>query len=362
MGDYLLLIDGSSLLSTQYFGNLPREILYAKKQEEKEAWYHKIMMTSKGVYTNGIFGFLRYLFKIIKEQKPTYLAVAWDLTRDTFRRELYADYKGNRSETPEPLREQFALCQEVLANMGICQLMDEHFEADDLCGSMAKKFESQLPVKILTKDNDYLQLVTDNTTLWLMHSSAEKTQEIFDKYHMKKEDMAIPDRVFPFNPQLVKEEFGIEPCHVNSLKGLAGDKSDNITGVPGVGAVSAVKLIKEYGTVEKLYEAIDNLDKAGEKAIKEYWKEKLDLKRSPLAYLLKESDTELVGKKAAFLSEKLATIKTDIPITESLEHFRTHIDKAAAQKELDRLEFHSVRLDLMKKSSHLYLKRLSLSA
>ena len=107
MGDYLLLIDGSSLLSTQYFGNLPREILYAKKQEEKEAWYHKIMMTSKGVYTNGIFGFLRYLFKIIKEQKPAYLAVAWDLTRDTFRRELYADYKGNRSETPEPCNRQY---------------------------------------------------------------------------------------------------------------------------------------------------------------------------------------------------------------------------------------------------------------
>ena len=88
----------------------------------------------------------------------------------------------------------------------------------------------------------------------------------------------------------------------------------------------------------------------------------MNLKRSPLAYLLKESDTELVGKKAAFLSEKLATIKTDIPITEPIEHFRTHIDKAAAQKELDRLEFHSVHLDLMKKSSHLYLKRLSLSA
>lgn len=345
MGDYLLLIDGSSLLSTQYFGNLPREILYAKKQEEKEAWYHKIMMTSKGVYTNGIFGFLRYLFKIIKEQKPAYLAVAWDLTRDTFRRELYADYKGNRSETPEPLREQFALCQEVLANMGICQLMDEHFEADDLCGSMAKKFESQLPVKILTKDNDYLQLVTNRTTLWLMHSTADKTQEIFDKYHMKKEDMDIPDRVFPFTPELVKEEFGIEPCHVNSLKGLMGDKSDNITGVPGVGPASAVKLIQEYGTVGKLYEAIDHLDKAGEKAIKEYWKTKLDLKRSPLNFLLKESDTELVGRKAAFLSEQLATIKTDIPIEEPLEHFRTHIDKAAAQKELDRLEFHSIHLD-----------------
>ncbi len=345
MGDYLLLIDGSSLLSTQFFGNLPREILFAKTQEEKEAWYHKIMMTSKGVYTNGIFGFLRYLFKILKEQKPAYLAVAWDLTRDTFRRELYADYKGNRSETMEPLREQFALCQEVLAHMGVCQLMDSHFEADDFCGSMAKKFESQLPVKILTKDNDYLQLVTAQTTLWLMHSTADKTQELFDKYHLKREEMAVPDRVFPFTPELVKEEFGIEPCHVNSLKGLMGDKSDNITGVPGVGPASAVKLIQEYGTVGKLYEVIDHLDKEGEKAIKEYWKKKLDLKRSPLNFLLKESDTELVGKKAAFLSEQLATIKTDIPINEPLEHFRTHIDKAAAQKELDRLEFHSIRLD-----------------
>lgn len=345
MEDYLLLIDGSSLLSTQYFGNLPREILYAKTQEEKEAWYHKIMMTSQGVYTNGIFGFLRYLFKLIKEQKPTYLAVAWDLTRDTFRRELYADYKGNRSDTPEPLKSQFALCQEVLSNMGICQLMDNRFEADDFCGSMAKKFENELPVKILTKDNDYLQLVTEKTTLWLMHSTAEKTQELFDKYHMKKEEMAVPDRVFPFTPELVKKEFGIEPCHVNSLKGLMGDASDNIKGVPGVGPASAVKLIQEYGTVEKLYEAIDHLDKDGEKAIKQYWKEKLDLKRSPLSYLLKESDTELVGRKAAFLSEKLATIKTDIPIEKPLEEFRTNIEREAAQKELDRLEFHSIRID-----------------
>ena len=345
MEDYLLLIDGSSLLSTQFFGNLPREILFAKTQEEKEAWYYKIMMTSKGVYTNGIFGFLRYLFKILKEQKPAYLAVAWDLTRDTFRRELYADYKGNRSETIEPLKEQFALCQEVLANMGVCQLMDTRFEADDFCGSMAKKFESQLPVKILTKDNDYLQLVTDQTTLWLMHSTADKTQEIFDKYHIKKEDLDIPDRVFPFTPELVKAEFGIEPRHVNSLKGLMGDKSDNITGVPGVGSSTAIKLIQEYGTVSKLYEAIDHLDKAGEKAIKEYWKTKLNVNRSPLNFLLKESDTELVGKKAAFLSEQLATIKTDIPIDEPLEHFRTHIDKVAAQKELDRLEFHSIHLD-----------------
>ena len=97
--------------------------------------------------------------------------------------------------------------------MGICQLMDEHFEADDLCGSMAKKFESQLPVKILTKDNDYLQLVTDNTTLWLMHSSAEKTQEIFDKYHMKKEDMAIHKSVASFVDKEYRENAKASNCY-----------------------------------------------------------------------------------------------------------------------------------------------------
>ena len=113
--------------------------------------------------------------------------------------------------------------------MGICQLMDEHFEADDLCGSMAKKFESQLPVKILTKDNDYLQLVTDNTTLWLMHSNAEKTQEIFGKYHMKKEDMAIHKSVASFvdkeyrenakasNAQIRQISSAIQQCYATGV-------------------------------------------------------------------------------------------------------------------------------------------------
>ena len=129
--EFLLLIDGSSLLTTQFFGNLPREILFAKTLEEKEKYFHKIMMTSTGVYTNAIFGFMRTLLKILKEQKPAYLAVAWDLSRDTFRRELYAEYKGNRGETLVPLKQQFALCQEILKRIGICQFMDEKYEADD---------------------------------------------------------------------------------------------------------------------------------------------------------------------------------------------------------------------------------------
>ncbi len=345
--DYLLLIDGSSLLTTQFFGNIPREIMFAKTLEEKKKYFHKIMMTSQGVYTNAVFGFLRTLFKIIKEQKPTYLAVAWDLSRNTFRREMYAEYKGNRTETLEPLKDQFILCQNVLKRMNIPQFMDERFEADDFCGSLSKKFESEVPVRILTKDNDYLQLVTDRTNLWMMHTTVEKTDELFKKYQLNKNEMNIPERAFCFTPTLVEQEFGVPPEHINSLKGLMGDTSDNIKGVAGIGPATAVKLIQEYGTVENLYRAIRDLDAQGEKEIKAYWKEKLDLKRSPLSFLKKESDSELVGEQAALLSEKLATIKCDIDLQDvSLEDLRTKLDKKEAQNVLDELEFKSLHLDL----------------
>ena len=252
-------------MTTQFFGNLPREILFAKTLEEKEKYFHKIMMTSKGVYTNAIFGFMRTLLKILKEQKPTYLAVAWDLSRNTFRRELYAEYKGNRTEILTPLRDQFILCQDVLRRIGVSQFMDERYEADDFCGTLAKKFEKVLPIKILTKDNDYLQLVTKQTNLWMMHTTAEKTEELFKKYKIDKKTVNVPERAFNYTPELVEEEFGILPIHVNSLKGLMGDSSDNIKGVAGVGEATAVKLIQEYGTVDELYKVIGNLDKAKKK-------------------------------------------------------------------------------------------------
>lgn len=344
--EFLLLIDGSSLLTTQFFGNLPREILFAKTLEEKEKYFYKIMMTSKGVYTNAVFGFIRTLFKILKEQKPTYLAVAWDLSRDTFRRELYADYKGNRSETLVPLKDQFALCQDVLKRMGVCQFMDPMYEADDFCGTIAKKFEMTVPVKILTKDNDYLQLVTERTNLWMMHTTAEKTEELFKKYRIDKKTVNVPERAFNYTPALVEKEFGISPAHVNSLKGLMGDSSDNIKGVAGIGEATAVKLIQEYGTIDNLYKAIQNLDKTKEKEIKAYWKEKLGLKRSPLNYLLKTSETELVGEKAARLSEQLATIKCDIELPNiTLESMKVAINEEETKKVLEELEFRSLKID-----------------
>ncbi len=344
---YLLLIDGSSLLSTQFFGNLPREIMFAKTIEEKQKYYHKIMMTSTGTYTNGIYGFMRTLLKVCKEQKPDYLAVAWDLSRDTFRRELYPEYKGNRSETMEPLKQQFALCQELLQRMGIYQLMDVRYEADDFCGTVAKKFEGQLPVRIMTKDRDYLQLVTDQTHVWMMFSSNDKADTLYQKYQIDKSSLTVADHAFDLTPELVEAEYGVKPESISSLKGLMGDASDNIKGVNGVGEQTAVKLIQEYGTIDRLYKALEDLTPAKEKELKAYWKEKLQLKRSPIPYLTKESDTELVGEKAARLSQLLATIKCDIEMPElTLDQLQLHLDREATKTIFDELEFKSLKAEL----------------
>ena len=345
MTDYLLIIDGSSLLTTQFFGNLPREIIFAKTMEEKAVYFPKIMQTSQGIYTNAVYGFLRVLLKILKEQRPKYLAVTWDISRDTFRRELYPDYKGNRGETMPPLKEQFILCQEVLRKMNIPQFMDEHFEADDFSGTLTALFESQVPVRIMTKDHDYLQLVSERTELWMIHSTAKKTEELYEKYGMRQKDYNVPDRTFPFTPELVEKEFGILPTSVNSLKGLQGDASDNIKGVPGIGEMTAVALIHEYQSVDELYRVLRETDEAGRKKLAEYWKNALGIKRSPMGALLKESETELVGEKAARLSTLLATIKKDIPLTVCLQDLEVCIDRQAAAEEFARLEFKSLKLE-----------------
>ncbi len=347
MEEYLLLIDGSSLLSTQFYGNLPREILFAKTPEEKEKYFHKIMMTSGGVYTNAVYGFLRTLFAILRDQKPAYLAVSWDLSRDTFRRKRYPDYKGNRSEILLPLSEQFDLCQKVLSRMGIREFMSEEYEADDYCGTLAAKFESEIPVKILTKDHDYLQLVTDRTHMWLMHQSQDKTDEMYKKYRIDHSTVNVPARAFELDPSLVEREFGVPPENINSLKGLQGDSSDNIKGVPGVGPQTAVRLIQRYKTVDALYQAIKGLDKAGQDALKKMWKEELGITRSPLNFLLKTSDTELVGEESARLSEELATIRKDINLgdLQLSELSVSNIDREAVSEVLKELEFSSLSAD-----------------
>ncbi len=344
--EFLLIIDGSSLLSTQYYGNLPREIMFAKTTEEREKFYNKIMQTSTGIYTNAVYGFMRTLIKILKNQKPTHMAVTWDLSRDTFRREIDSEYKGTRSETPVPLKEQFKLCQNILKELNIPQFMDTRYEADDFSGTLSHKFENEIPVRILTKDNDYLQLVSDNTKLWLMFTTTEKADALFKKYELNKDEINVPDKAFELNPALVKAEFGIEPCQVADLKALVGDKSDNIKGVTGVGETSAVPLINHYKTVENLYNNIRNLDKAKEKEIKEFWKNELGIKRSPLSYLLKTSENEIVGENSALISKKLATIKCDIDLGDiTLNSLKVNINMEKGKKEFEKLEFKSIDLN-----------------
>ena len=344
--DYLLIIDGSSLLSTQFYGNLPKEILYAKTEEEKSQFYHKIMQNSKGVYTNGVFGFVKVLLSILKQQKPKYLAVCWDVTRDTFRKELYSEYKGNRKATPEPLKEQFVLCQKLLEQMGVKQFMSSEYEADDYAGSLAERFKNELPVRIMTKDRDYLQLVDEQVNLWMVTSSKNKAMDYNKRYHLKAEETGAPDGTMFLTAELVYKEFGYPPEKTVMVKQLAGDTADNIPGVKGIGEKTAIALANAYPSIEAMYDEIRDLDKTGLDEIRKRWSAEYGIKRSPMKYLLADSDEEMVGEKASVISKKLATIRKDIDLGEiSLSDLKLVLKGEAVKSQFRELEFHSLSLE-----------------
>ena len=182
MAEKFILIDGSSMLVTNYYGNLPKALLFEKDPEKKEKLYHLIMHNDKGQYTNAMYGMMRTVLKIIKEQQPTHMMFAFDTTRDTFRREKFPDYKGNRGDTPAPLREQFEGMEEMLKEMGFVVMFDDRYEADDIVGSIARRFEKEIPSFIITKDHDYLQLVSDYTRVWLVQTKSETAEELQTNY------------------------------------------------------------------------------------------------------------------------------------------------------------------------------------
>ncbi|MBR5712493.1 MAG: DNA polymerase I [Lachnospiraceae bacterium] len=342
--EYLLIIDGSSLLSTQFYGNLPPAVLMAKTNEEKERYFPKIMQTSGGVYTNGIFGFFRYLLKVLRQQKPTHIAVAWDITRDTFRRRMYADYKANRSETIVPLRDQFALCQDILKRIGVKQFCSSEFEADDYSGSLSTKFSAQIPVRILTKDRDYLQLADENTTIWLLQQAQKKADELFNKYGIRKEAPKVAEKAFPMTPERIEQEYGVAPSSVAELKGLEGDTSDNIKGVPGIGGKTALALIAHYKTIDALYDAIHAAGPQGEKELAGYFKTELGITKNPIGTLTKTEEGAIVGEEAARLSRDLATIRRDIPIEETLADLAVNVNYAELARVFEELEIKTIPL------------------
>lgn len=335
-----LIIDGSSMLSSCYYGNLPKQILFAKTEEERAKHYDKIMHAADGTYTNGIFTMLRTVLKIIKNQKPDHIAFVFDKTRNTFRRELYVDYKGTRGETPAPLKQQFILAEEMLQEMGFPVFFSDRYEADDFAGSITEKFWQQDAIVLMTKDADYLQLVSDerNVRAWMVQVSQEKADKLFTAYQIDKERTCLPDKVFEFTEAYIEGEYGLSTGKmVIDWKALAGDSSDNIPGVKGISDKSAVPLLNEYRTIENLYSA---LEEEGSE-IENFWKEHLGLRKGSYKKLMAAG-----AKKNAFLSKQLATIKTDIPITENIHDFICKTDKEGFHKIVERFGFQSLKDEL----------------
>ena len=318
-----------------------REILFAKTDEEKMRHYDKILHAADGTYTNGIFGVLKAVASLVKRQQPDHVAFVFDKTRDTFRRELYPDYKGTRTSTPEPLKQQFVLLEQILADVGFKVLYSDRYEADDYAGSLVMKFRDQIPMVVMTKDHDYLQLVSDeyNVRAWMVQARQEKAEELCDKYYglygLDKASVNLPEKTFEFTAETVYSEEGVWPRQITDLKGIQGDTSDNIPGVRGV-ASAAPLLLGEYGTVEHIYEVIHEAeqDKKQLKELQDFWKNCLGISRSPYKSLTKTGEEgELCGEAAARLSKELATIKTDIPLDFELEDFSASCCREEVLKE-----------------------------
>lgn len=260
MNEKLVLIDGHSILFRAFYG-LPD------------------LTTSKGEHTNAVLGFLHILYKILDEEKPDYLAVAFDTSHPTFRHEMFTEYKGTRKAMPDELREQVPVMKEVLEAMKVVVLEKPGFEADDVLGTLATQAEKAgYTVSVVSGDRDLLQLASDKIKIRIPKTKRTGTEI---------EDYLADD---------VLEKYSVTPKQFIDLKGLMGDTSDNIPGIPGVGEKTATKLIVEYKSIENLYEHIDELSSS-----------KVNTK-------IKEN------KELAFLSKKLATICTDCDIDFKIEN------------------------------------------
>ncbi len=262
MAEKLVLIDGHSILNRAFYG-VPD------------------LSNAKGLHTNAIFGFLNILFKILEEEHPDYLAVAFDVHAPTFRHEMYEGYKGTRKPMPEELREQVPVMKEVLQAMGITIMEQAGLEADDILGTLARKAEGQgMEVSLVSGDRDLLQIATEQIKIRIPKTKMGRT-EIEDYY---AED--------------VKALYQVTPTQFIELKALMGDTSDNIPGVPKVGEKTAIALMTEYGSIDNIYA---HLEEIGKKSIRESLAENREL---------------------ADLSKKLATIKTDCDLTLDYEAAR----------------------------------------
>lgn len=334
----LLIVDGSSMLVTSYYGLLPKQILFEKDEEEKKKHYDKIMQYN-GFYTNAMYAMTKTLKKIIKEQHITHMVICFDKTRDTFRRKKYADYKAQRAATPDPLKDQFIQMEQMLQEIGYAVEMSDDYEADDLAGSAASLYSKEMPTYIITKDHDYLQLVDSNTTLWLLQTQQDKADEINHKYSALFSDgkgFSLPDKAVQVTPEVCLSEYGVYPEQIPDLKGITGDTSDNIPGVKGVQSAAA-PLLNEYGTLENIYRTIDSCaDDKAKKKLSAFWKAKIGIKRSPINALIEYRDS-------AFMSRDLAVIKRDVELSHTIDQMAlAHLDENKRREQYARYGFKSL--------------------
>lgn len=317
--NYLLIVDGSSLLATSYYSSLPKAIRKEKDEDRKKELYEKLLRKDgEGRYVNAVELFFHTLFTIMTFQRPSHLVICWDLTRNTFRKELWQPYKANRSETPAPLKEQFETAYEICKRIGIVQFRDPMYEADDFAGSLCRSMEKHMPVRILTRDKDYFQLITDQTRIWYGMSDLEKVKEWRRKYHMVS---CLPSRVVEIDQEVLREEFGYSPESVPMIKALYGDPTDNIPGVSGMGEFRSMKLAEHYHSPKDLYEAIDSATSlAKRKKLNRIWKE-WGIQKSPYVCLVKkESEKRQSARQMAELCFRLGKICTDIDLSHYSEN------------------------------------------
>lgn len=259
MSEKIVLIDGHSILNRAFYG-VPD------------------LTNSEGLHTNAVYGFLNIMLKILEEEKPGYLAVAFDRKEPTFRHKRYKEYKGTRKPMPEELRQQVPVIQEVLSAMRIPVVTQAGIEADDILGTIATNAQREgMEVSLVSGDRDLLQLASDRILIRVPKTKRGGTE--IENYH--GED--------------VVDKYGVTPAQIIDMKGLMGDSSDNIPGVPGVGEKTAVKILKAFSTVEEAYERIEEVEP----------KRARELLRA--------------NKELAFLSKELATIKTDCDVPFSFE-------------------------------------------
>lgn len=332
----LVIIDGSSLLVTAFWGNSPKGLQAADNEADYRTFYGGLLKTSNGIFTNAVYPMLKQVVQLIREQKPTHLAITFDRSRDMLiRKQWYPQYKANRRVSPFALQQQFDTVQRALQMMGVRIFSMDGFEADDIAGSLCCKFREQIPVYLMTKDKDYLQLAGQNSKIWMIQKDQETAEALKEKYC--QEEKNIPAKCFEYNELLVLTEHGIMPENVPDQKGLVGDASDNIPGVNGIAEKSAEPLLGEYKTIEAIYEAIETKN---EDDLRRYWEGKLELRPIVLKKLqaTDKQKTGLSAKDSALLCKKLATIITDLNVCDNLDDLRISLNREGYQQALDWLE------------------------